>query len=177
MTLRKDFRNTFRLIIVLVMVVAFLYQMWELFGQFLSGLTTVAISIEEKEEYELPSFAFCDTRAFTKSVSMEETFTNYNGTTFDMDKNIEFHGVMKTDGKKINYLGINHTTQLVPTFFNGYCKLYEFQQRHAVNTYIGKKIVRYSNFYKFPTFDFQNLLCLKTSLLTFSCLKRALSYH
>ena len=137
MPLKKDFRNTFRLIIVLVMVAAFLYQMWELFGQFLSGLTTVAISMKEKEEYELPSFAFCDTRAFTRSVGMDEIFTNYNDTTFDMDEKVEFLGIHKTDGMKFNNFKINHTTEVVPTFFNGYCKLYEFQQSHQVNTYIG----------------------------------------
>ena len=151
MPLKRDFRNIFRLLIVLVMVAAFLYQMWELFGQFLSGLTTVAISIEEREEFELPSFAFCDTRAFTKSVSFEETLTNYNASTFDMDQGIELHGIMKTDGKKINYLAVNHTTQVVPTFFNGYCKLYEFQQSHAVNTYIGMNFFREIQIWtKFP---------------------------
>ena len=67
---KTNLKNIIRFIIVLVMVAAFLYQMWELFGQFLSGLTTVATSFEEKEEFDLPSFAFCDSRAFTRSVSM-----------------------------------------------------------------------------------------------------------
>ena len=87
---KMNLQNILRLMIVLVMVAAFLYQMWELFGQFLSGLTTVAISFEEKEEFELPSFAFCDSRAFTKSVSIEETLTRYNDTTFDLEVSSSF---------------------------------------------------------------------------------------
>ena len=122
------------------MVAAFLYQMWELFGQFLGGLTTVAISFEEKEEFELPSFAFCDSRAFTKIVSIEETLAHYNDTTFDFDQEILFNGMMKNAGGKTDYFEINHTTQVVPTMFNGYCKLYEFDQRHPVKTYIGVNI-------------------------------------
>ena len=127
--------------LVLVMVAAFLYQMWELFGQFLSGLTTVAISFEEKEEFELPSFAFCDSRAFTKSVSIEETLTRYNDTTFDLEEDISFNGMMKNVRGKAHYSYVNHTRQIVPTMFNGYCKLYEFQQSYPVETYLGLKIV------------------------------------
>ena len=133
--------NILRCFIVSVMVAAFLYQMWELFGQFLSGLTTVAISFEEKEEFELPSFAFCDSRAFQKSVSIEETLAHYNDTTFDLDGDVVLNGMMKTVGGKTNYFDINHTTSVVPTMFNGYCKLYEFQQSYPVKTYIGVNIV------------------------------------
>ena len=88
------------------MVAAFLFQMWELFGQFLIGLTTVAISFEKKEEFELPSFAFCDSRAFTKSVSIEETLDHYNDITFDLDPEIVFNGMMRHDeavGGKTDY--------------------------------------------------------------------------
>ena len=135
------FRNILRLMIVLVMVAAFLYQMWELFGQFLSGLTTVAITFEEKEEFELPSFAFCDSRAFIRSVSLEETLANYSSTTFDLDQEVELNGMVKTVGSEEKYFEVNHTTEIVPTIYNGNCKLYEFQQSHPVKTYIGMYIV------------------------------------
>ena len=147
---KMNLHSILHLTIVLAMVAAFLFQMWELFGQFLSGLTTVAISFEEKEEFELPSFAFCDSRAFTKSVSIEETLDHYNDTTFDLDQEIVFNGMMRHDeavGGKTDYFEINHTTQVVPTMFNGYCKLYEFEQSHPVKTYIGVNIGSNSSLY------------------------------
>ena len=161
---KMNLQNIIRFIIVLVMVAAFLYQMWEVFGQFLSGLTTVATSFEEKEEFDLPSFAFCDSRAFTRSVTLEETFANYNETTFDLDQKIEFLGIHIIDGlsQKVNYFEINHTTQVVPTFFNGYCKIYEFQQSLPYNTYIGINGVctLFSSVVIILIFNFQNLICL-----------------
>ena len=41
-----------------IMIVCFLVQMWELFGQFNSELKTVAVSFKEENMIEFPSFAF-----------------------------------------------------------------------------------------------------------------------
>ena len=101
----------------------------------------MAITFEEREEFELPSFAFCDSRAFKRSVSIEETLANYNSTTFDLDQEVKFNGMVKTVGSKEYYFKVDHNTQIVPTMFNGNCKLYEFKQSHPVKTYIGMQIV------------------------------------
>ena len=155
---RYDLQSIIKFVIVLVMVAAFLYQMWELFGQFLSGLTTVAITFEEREDFELPSFAFCDSRAFTRSVGIEETLASYNSTTFDVDQEVKFNGKWKTVGGEEYYFKVDHTTQIVPTMFNGNCKLYEFNQSHPVKTYIGISIVdifHFSVIHNFPLLLFR----------------------
>lgn len=161
-----------RFSIVIVMVVAFLCQMWDLFGHFLSELTTVAISFEENETFELPSFAFCDSRAFKKSVSIEKTYANYNDAAFDLEHEIVFKGMMKTVGRNTEYSDINHTVEVVPTMFNGYCKLYEFHQDHPVMTYIGKNTRgNYHYFYTIHKYRF-SCLCVTLSIFPFHIYSR-----
>ena len=117
--------------------------MWEVFGQFLSGLTTVAISFEERHALEFPSFAFCDSRAYKTRVNLEDTIVQYSEKTFNLDQEVVFNGIMKSTEDKTIYLSINHTTHVVPTVFNGNCKLYEFQQSYPVNNYIGTFTFQY----------------------------------
>ena len=121
-----------RYIIVLVMVVGFLTQMWELFGQFLSGLKTVAVSFEERKKMEFPSFAFCDSRAFRSRMSITANAAQYNATTFNLEEEVKLEYIAVDDWEN------TFTSQLVPTIMNGYCLLYEFNKDYPINTFIGK---------------------------------------
>ena len=78
-----------RFVIVLIMVFGFLAQMWELFGQFLSGLKTVAVSFEERPSMEFPSLAFCDSRAVKRRISTTVNAAQYNATTFNLEENVK----------------------------------------------------------------------------------------
>ena len=125
-----------RFIIVLVMVVGFLAQMWELFGQFLSGLKTVAVSFEEKKTLEFPSFAFCDSRAVRSRMSTTANAAQYNATTFNLKDEITLHTFGDID--TIDKWGNDYVSKLVPTILNGYCMLYEFYRDYPVNTIAGE---------------------------------------
>ena len=126
-----------RFIIVLVMVVGFLAQMWELFGQFLSGLKTVAVSFEEKKTMEFPSFAFCDSRAFRSRVSNIANAAQYNATTFNLEEEVKLTTVGDMEIAADDWEN-TYTSQLVPTAFNGYCMLYEFYREYPISTFVSK---------------------------------------
>ena len=125
-----EVRSILKGLVGVIMIFCFFYQMWDLFGEFLSGLKTVAVSFEEKLSMEFPSFAFCDSAAFTKKIGITANATLYNSSTF----NIEVHASLRYT----NDLEDTYTIQSVPTTFNGYCKLYEFIGEHKVSTVIGK---------------------------------------
>ena len=126
-----------RFIIVLVMVVGFLAQMWELFGQFLSGLKTVAVSFEEKKTLEFPSFAFCDSRAVKSRMSTTANSAQYNATAFNLEEEIMLIKVGSID-TAIDDWENTYVSHLVPTMLNGYCMLYEFYRDYPVNTIAGE---------------------------------------
>ena len=50
----------------IIMIACFLYQMRDLFNQFLDEKKTVAVAFEEHDGVEFPNFAFCDSKAFTE---------------------------------------------------------------------------------------------------------------
>ena len=128
-----------RCIIVSVMFCGFLLQMWDLFEKYLSGLTTVAVSFKEREVLEFPSFAFCDSRAFKTDVNLDDTLLQYNATTFQLDQEVQFSGVSGVTGAgNISFSEINHTIHVVPSTFNGYCKLFEFHQSYPAKSYLGE---------------------------------------
>ena len=133
------------LIIVLVMVVGFLAQMWELFGQFLSGLKTVAVSFEKRKTMEFPSFAFCDSRAFRSRMSNTANAAQYNATTFNLEKQVSIH-IFFDQGSNWN----TYTTELLPTIYNGYCILHETHRNFPVTAKLCKfKIMEeYATFLK-----------------------------
>ena len=117
----------------IVMVGGFLAQMWDLFGKFVGGLKTVAVSFEERATLEFPSFAFCDSRAFRNSTSAALHFGDaeyFNATTFDMNRDVTF-GEFWSEEAKINY-----TVQIIPTNLNGYCKLFDIHGSYPVNGYM-----------------------------------------
>ena len=126
-----------RFIIVLIMVVGFLAQMWELFGQFLSGLKTVAVSFEEKKTMEFPSFAFCDSRALKSRMSFSANAAQFNATTFNLEEEIKLITIGNSDSA-IDEWENTYKSKLVPTMFNGYCKLYEFNREFQFNSIVGK---------------------------------------
>ena len=115
-----------------IMVGGFLAQMWDLFGQFLSGLQTVAVSFEERKTMEFPSFAFCDSRAFRSRMSNTANAAQYNATTFNLEKEVKLEYIAEDDWEN------TYTSQLVPTAFNGYCMLYEFYREYPISTFVSK---------------------------------------
>ena len=112
------------------MIGCFLYQMWDLFGQFMSELKTVAVYFEEKTTIEFPSFAFCDSRGFTKKIGITSNATLYNSSTFNVE--------VEASTPYTNDLEGTYTIQYVPTTFNGICKLYEFIGGYGVNSLLGR---------------------------------------
>ena len=128
-------------IIVLIMVFGFLVQMWDLFGQFLSELKTVAVSFEERETMEFPSFAFCDSRALRKRVMITSNAAQFNSTTIHVDEDIKLDTIASFN-KQIDVWENTYTSELVPTMLNGYCMLYEFNRDYPVNTFASKLIFR-----------------------------------
>ena len=109
----------------IIMIACFLYQMGDLFNQYRDEKKTVAVSFEEHHGLEFPSFAFCDSKAFTEKIRFTSNVSLYNASTFYVDVNISnlFHNVTST-------------IQYFPTVFNGYCKLFEFSGEHASSTFL-----------------------------------------
>ena len=124
-------------ILVLIMVVGFLAQMWELFGQFLSGLKTVAVSFEERKTMKFPIFAFCDSRAVRSRMSTTVNAALYNASTFNLEDEITLQAVGYIDIASEDWEN-TYQSKLVPTMLNGYCKLYEFYRDYPINTFVGK---------------------------------------
>ena len=109
--------------------------MWELFDQFLSELKTVAVSFKEESELEFPSFAFCDSTAFTEKIGITSNATLYNASTFNFEEEISFSmflGNGLTDKMMDSY-----NVESFPTIHNGYCTLYEFYGKHQVSGILG----------------------------------------
>ena len=100
--------------------------MWELFDQFLSELKTVAVSFKEENELEFPSFAFCDSTAFTEKLGITSNATLYNATTFILEEEISARALYP----EMTY---SYEVESFPTGFNGYCTLYEFHGKHQVS--------------------------------------------
>ena len=119
-------------ILGVIMIGCFLYQMWDLFGQFLSELKTVAVHFEEETAVEFPSFAFCDSRGFTKKIGITSNATLYNSSTFHVEVDVHM------SNEHLENLPINYTVQYLPTIFNGYCKLYEFTGGYGVNSLLSR---------------------------------------
>ena len=109
----------------LVMIGCFFAQMWELFGQFISELKTVAISFKEENMIEFPNFAFCDSKAFTKRIGMTPNATLYNASTFYLEADISL----------VSYR--NHSVESFPTNVNGFCTLYTFLGKYDDSRIIG----------------------------------------
>ena len=119
-----------------VMVTGFLTQMWDLFEQFCSGWKTIAVHFEERTEIAFPSFAICDSRAYRKLMPWTADAEQYNASTFNLEEHVSLH-IQSNQGYYDN--GIvndwnSYTTELLPTIFNGYCMLYEFEREYPINT-------------------------------------------
>ena len=121
-----------------MMIVGFLAQMWDLFDQFLSDLKTVAVSFEEKYAVEFPSLAFCDSRGFRTKTNLTSNATQYNATTFNLEEEVSLN-LLRNNVSEVEEVPTNtYTTELLPTAYNGYCKLYEFKRQFPVETQLCK---------------------------------------
>ena len=105
-------------LVVITMIGCLLFQMWELFDQYLSEMKTVAVSFEEENAIEFPSFAFCDSTAFTKRIGVTANATLYNATAFSVEVDLSI-----VRNSVSSYLTDNYTVQSVPTTDNGYCTI------------------------------------------------------
>ena len=118
-----------------VMFGGFLVQMWELFIQFCSGMKAIAISNEDRDKVEFPSFALCHSKAFNKFTYTMVEVAKYNSSTFNMEGQIKFISFGMDDSAEDWDI---YTSELLPTLYNGYCMLYEFQRTYPPNAEIGK---------------------------------------
>ena len=135
------FRSVLRVILLFLMVFCFMAQMWEQFDKFLKKQTTVAGSFEDRETQKFPTFAFCDSRAYNTKINFATTAARYNETTFDVESEIDLSHICESDFdcKKAS----NVTERMVPTTYNGYCKLYEFHEAYKTGTYAGQMVFGY----------------------------------
>ena len=138
----KRVKTILRFILVAIMVGGFLVQMWDLFDQFHSGLKTIAVSFEERDALEFPSFAICDSRAHKKLTPKTANAERYNTVTYNLEGQISLFILSNNDDFSNNDFSNNndlredwnnYTTELVPTIYNGYCMLYELQRSYPVD--------------------------------------------
>ena len=138
------FRTVLWVILIIVMVGCFVVQMEEQLEKFIKKQTTVAVSFEGRETQRFPTFAFCDHRGYRMDMRFAATAARYNSTTFDVESEVILHGICEKDyvcGKKPK-----HTVRLVPTTYNGYCKVYEFLEEYPMRIYGGDTL--YESCYK-----------------------------
>ena len=122
------------------MVGGFLAQMWDLFIQFHNGLKTIAVSFEEKAALEFPSIAICDSRAFTELSTWTANAGKYNSTTLSLEGQVSLKifisNAFSSKNDKVKDLN-TYTSELLPTVYNGYCMLYEFERLYPTQAVAG----------------------------------------
>ena len=131
---KMKIQSIFKGLVGVVMIGGFLAQMWDLFEEFLSELKTVAVSYEVVHVVEFPSFAFCDSRAFRRKTNVTGNATLYNATAFNLEEDVSVNndsGLLEDPTKM-------YTTKILPTAYNGYCKLFEFKKELPDYTMISK---------------------------------------
>ena len=132
----KSFCRLFLQVTLLSMLIAcFLLQMWEQFDKFLKGQKTVAVSFEERKTQKLPTFAFCDSRAYKIKIPFAATAARYNESTYDVEKEVNLNAICESDYACVE--PTNVTMRIVPSTYNGYCKLYEFHEEYKTGSYAG----------------------------------------
>ena len=123
------------------MVGGFLAQMWDLFIQFHNGLKTIAVSFEEKAALEFPSIAICDSRAYTELSTWTANARRYNSTTYSLEEQVSLKiiisHVLSSKNNMVEDLN-TYRSELLPTVYNGYCMLYEFERLYPTQAVAGK---------------------------------------
>ena len=74
-------------------------------------------------------------RAYRMDMQFAATAAIYNATTFDVESEIILGGICMSDyvcGIKPKY-----TVRMVPTTYNGYCKVYQFDEELGLRIYAG----------------------------------------
>ena len=74
---------------------------------------------------EFPSFAFCDSKAFSEKIGFTPNATLYNASTFNLEPEISL----------VYY--VNHSVESFPTIANGYCTLYQIHGNHDISIILG----------------------------------------
>ena len=110
--------------------------MWEQFDKFLKRQTTVEVSFEQRKTQKLPTFAFCDSRAYKTEIPIATTAARYNESTYDIESEVFLNGICESDYDCAE--PTNVTMYIVPAIYNGYCKLYEFNEEFKAGTYAGE---------------------------------------
>ena len=91
------------------------------------------MSFEGRELHKFPTFAFCDIRGYNEEIIFAATAARYKETTFDVGREV----VLDRVWEDMLLITPNVTMHIVPTIFNGYCKMYEFQQSYKTGSYAG----------------------------------------
>ena len=128
-------QNILKCLVGVILIGCFLCQMRELFDQFISEMKTVAVSFEMENTLEFPSFAFCDSTAFTEKIGITSNATLYNASTFNFEEEISFHLTSLRNGLTDN-LTDSYEVESFPIGYNGYCTLYKFHGKHQVSGYL-----------------------------------------
>ena len=131
-------QSIFKGLVGVVMIGGFLDQMWHLFEEFLSELKTVAVSYEVVYVVEFPSFAFCDSRAFRRKTNVTGNATLYNATAFNLEEDVSVMSWRNNDSGLLEDPTKMYTTKILPTAYNGYCKLFEFKKELPDYTLLSK---------------------------------------
>ena len=129
MFVAMDVRGSLKGLLGIIMICLFIWQMWELFDQYISEMKTVAVSFREEREMEFPSFAFCDSTAFKKRIGVVANVTLYNLTAI----NVEVEASMWLTSR---FVTENIKNLSFPTIDNGYCTLFELHGKFQVNAVI-----------------------------------------
>ena len=152
--------------------------MWEQFDKFLKDQKTVASSFEERKAQKFPTFAFCDSRGYNTKIFVAGTAERYNETTFDVENEVDLYEMCVSDTDCTNPSNWSDASDhMVPTGYNGYCKLYEFYKPYDTGTYAGEILFYQSTKLHSYNVIYQVLQCLPTGRTMFSYLRTARTSH
>ena len=152
--------------------------MWEQFDKFLKDQKTVASSFEERKAQKFPTFAFCDSRGYNTKIFVAGTAERYNETTFDVENEVDLYEMCVSDTDCTNPSNWSDASgHMVPTGYNGYCKLYEFYKPYDTGTYAGEILFYQSTKLHSYNVIYQVLQCLPTGRTMFSYLRTARTSH
>ena len=152
--------------------------MWEQFDKFLKDQKTVASSFEERKAQKFPTFAFCDSRGYNTKIFVAGTAERYNETTFDVENEVDLQEICVSDTDCIHPSNWSDASDhMVPTGYNGYCKLYEFYKPYDTGTYAGEILFYQSTKLHSYNVIYQVLQCLPTGRTMFSYLRMARTSH
>lgn len=113
-------KSSFRILLLMVCVAGFAWQIWDQLLKFFGEKKTVAISYETKTTLRFPTFVFCNHEAYRKFANLGRTEAEYRADAFDVA--VRFNGTTTTDFGEPGDSRADVT--VVPTVYNGFCKMF-----------------------------------------------------